>query len=112
MILFPITVEIKDSVTYSAKFEVPEGEIVALTRMPGKRAVTVQVEPGAGATATVYATLEGDEATLEAADNTAPYLIAWPAGGVAIPAIDVFAAPLAAICCHSVGGSTTFRVRC
>ena len=112
MILYPIQIEIKDSETQSAEVVVNDGETVAVWRMLGKRVVTVQVVPGAGAAATVYATLEGDPSVLGAADHTADFLIQWPAGEVSVPAIDVFLSPLGAVCCRSVGGSTTFRVRC
>ena len=111
MILYPIQIEIKDSITYGAKVIVPAGETVAVWRIPGQRSITVQAVPGAGATATVYATLEGDKATIEADDHTAPYLIAWPAGDVTSPTIDAFLANLGAVCCRSVGGETVLYVR-
>ena len=95
------------------KIAIAAGESHAVINIPAGRAVTVDVEPGAGATATVYQTLESDNDTIAA--GTAPpgstWLRAWPAGGVVVGTTDTFHDSTYAVVCHSAGGVTTFRVR-
>lgn len=105
-------VQNRDGTALSRKAVVGAGEVVAVYRIPGGRSITVDVEPGAGATATVFTTLESDLDTLLAGDETSPWLREWPYGGAVAPQTHTFHGTAEAVVCHSVGGETVLRVRC
>lgn len=104
-------VQNRDGTALARTVVVGDGEVVAIHRIPGDRSITVDVEP-TGATAKVFTTLETSQDTLLAGDETASWLREWPYGAVAVPQTHTFYGAVEAVVCHSVGGPTTFRVRC
>jgi hypothetical protein len=93
----------------AAKITIPAGETVAVYRIAGDK---IKVELAPSSTGQVFVSMEDDEATLLAADHTAPFLVPWPAGVVATRTQMTHDAPVGAIVAHAIGGDAVLSVRC